>query len=71
MPEWIGAIFSYLSANIAPTLFLCMGLGFLLGKVRMGGFTVGATVGTLIVGMIMSQLVRFEITGVVTTMFFA
>jgi len=71
MPAIIEEIFAYLSANIAPTLFLCMGLGFLLGKVRIGTFTVGATVGTLIVGMVMSQLGSFDIPSVVKTLFFS
>ena len=38
------------------TFFLVLGLGYLLGKLRLGSFTLGAVTGTLLAGVIVGQL---------------
>ena len=36
--------------------FLVLGFGYLLGKVKLGGFTLGAVTGTLLAGVAIGQL---------------
>ena len=36
--------------------FLILGLGYLLGKLALGGFTLGAVTGTLLAGVLVGQL---------------
>lgn len=36
--------------------FLILGLGYLLGKITLGGFTLGAVTGTLLAGVLVGQL---------------
>lgn len=38
------------------TFFLVLGIGYLLGKVRLGSFTLGAVPGTLLTGVVVGQL---------------
>ncbi len=38
------------------TFFLVLGIGYLLGKVRLGSFTLGAVPGTLLTGVLVGQL---------------
>ena len=38
------------------TFFLVLGVGYLLGKLRLGGFTLGAVTGTLLAGVAVGQL---------------
>ena len=38
------------------TFFLVLGLGYVLGKLRLGSFTLGAVTGTLLAGVIVGQL---------------
>ena len=41
----------YLAANPLVAIFLCLGLGSLIGKIKIGSFGLGATASTLIVAM--------------------
>ena len=70
----IADIGHYLLANGAIAIFLCLGLGYLLGKVKIKSFTVGATVGTLLVGLLISFVLAplgvFKIDGMVKSIFF-
>ena len=56
-------------------LFLALGLGTLLGRVRIGFITLGSTASTLLVGLILSSLVyfvtgqRFNVPGQIDTIF--
>ncbi|MCM1291610.1 MAG: aspartate-alanine antiporter [Prevotella sp.] len=54
-----------------PTLaiFLTLGLGFLIGKVRIGNFRLGSVTAVLIVGVIIGQM-RISISGPVKMVFF-
>src|SRR3954469_20200417 len=51
------------------TFFLVLGLGYLLGKLKIGGFTLGAVTGTLLAGVLVGQL-GGKISGEVKQCFF-
>ncbi|MEG1426713.1 MAG: aspartate-alanine antiporter, partial [Oscillospiraceae bacterium] len=44
----------YLLNNVAIAIFLCLGLGYVLGKLKIKSFSIGPTVGTLVVGLLIS-----------------
>jgi putative transport protein len=45
-----------LSRHPEVTFFLVLGMGYLLGKLRLGSFTLGAVPGTLLIGVLVGQL---------------
>jgi len=45
------ALAQYLMENPLITIFLCLGIGCLVGKIKIGSFSLGATASTLIVAM--------------------
>jgi putative transport protein len=51
--EWLQGI---LQAHPEIAFFLVLGLGYLLGKLSLGGFKLGAVTGTLLAGVIVGQL---------------
>ena len=51
------------------TFFLVLGLGYLLGKLKLGGFTLGAVTGTLLAGVAVGQL-GLEVSSEVKQAFF-
>ena len=53
------------------TLFLSLGLGFLLGKFKIGKFQLGGIAGTLIVGVILGQVGGIHINEEIQNIFFA
>lgn len=61
----------YITNHVAFLLFLCLGLGFVVGKLKIKSFSLGATVGTLIVGIILSQIATVEISPTIKTVFFS
>ena len=65
----------YLIANPVISIFLCLALGYLIGKLKIKSFTIGATVGTLLVGLLISLVFKgvgtYEIDGTVKTIFFS
>lgn len=63
-------IVHFLTINPSIAIFLCLGLGYLLGKVHYKSFTIGSTVGVLIVGLLVGQIANFNIPGVVKNIFF-
>ena len=66
---------TFLLNNPALAIFFCLGLGYLLGKVKIKSFVIGATVGTLAAGLLLSLALSpagaFKISGVVKTLFFS
>jgi putative transport protein len=66
---------TYLIHNAVLAVFFCLFLGYLIGKTKIKSFTVGATVGTLFCGLVLSLSLasfgRFEIDGLVKTIFFS
>src|SRR5215467_12328173 len=51
-------------------LFLAIAIGALLGRIRIGGFSVGATACTLIVAVILGQLGTFAIPSLLKSILF-
>jgi putative transport protein len=49
-------IFDQLRANPALAFFLTIGVGYLLGKIKIGYFQLGSVTGTLIAGVVIGQL---------------
>src|SRR5512138_463354 len=58
-----------LRANPELALFLALALGFLVGKIRIGAFTVGPVLGTLFAGVVVGQT-GAVVPGPVKTVFF-
>lgn len=50
-------------------LFLCLALGFLIGRIKIGTFKIGVVLGTLFAGVLIGQL-DIKIPGIVKTIFF-
>lgn len=65
--DYIG---SYLAGHAEVAVFLCLSLGYLAGRLRIGSFTLGATVGTLLVSLLVGQLTAFSIPDQVKSTFF-
>ena len=65
----------YLIANPVISIFICLALGYLIGKLKIKSFAIGATVGTLLVGLLISLVFKgagtYEIDGTVKTIFFS
>jgi putative transport protein len=59
----IGSIFAYLGSNIFVFLFLSLAIGYPLGAITVKGINLGATAGTLIVGIALSltAFIAFDI----------
>lgn len=53
------------------TLFLSLGLGFFIGKFKIGKFTLGGIAGTLIIGVALGQIGGIEVSGDVKSIFFS
>ncbi|MBQ7960889.1 MAG: hypothetical protein IJ285_06695 [Clostridia bacterium] len=67
----LNLISDYMNNHIALLLFLCLGCGYVLGKLKIKSFTLGSTVGTLVVGILFSQFVDIEIQSTLKTVFFS
>ncbi|MGW4162676.1 aspartate-alanine antiporter [Streptomyces sp. NPDC004788] len=52
-------------------IFLCLGLGYLVGKLRVGPITLGGICGTLIVSLLLGAWTEVQVSGDVKTVFFA
>lgn len=64
-------ISDFLIKNTTVSIFICLALGYLVGKLRYKSFSVGATVGTLIIGLLIGQLGVFDISPVIKSIFFS
>ncbi len=64
-------ISDYLSSHVTFLLLLCLGLGYIVGKLKIKSFSLGATVGTLVVGILFSQFASVEIPSVIKVLFFS
>lgn len=63
-------ISDYLVSHQELTVFLCLGLGFLAGKIQIKSFKLGATVGTLLVSLLVGQLAPFTVSDQLKSTFF-
>ncbi|MGH4117424.1 aspartate-alanine antiporter [Clostridium sp.] len=61
----------FLINNVALSIFICLALGYFIGKFRLKSFSLGATVGTLIIGLIVGQAGTFDIAPAIKTIFFS
>lgn len=61
----------FLIKNAAFSVFLSLAIGYAIGKLRYKSFSLGATVGTLIIGLIIGQAGHFGISPVIKTIFFS
>ena len=52
----IGFIFDTLRQNPELAIFLAIGLGYWIGAVKFGSFTLGSVTGTLLAGILVGQL---------------
>ena len=66
MIEWLIAT---LRAHPEVTFFLVLGIGYVIGKLKLGGFTLGAVTGTLLAGVAVGQL-GVHVSGEVKQCFF-
>ena len=60
---------SALQHNPELAIFLTLALGFLIGKAKIGGFSFGTVVGTLLAGVLVGQL-NIQVPALVKTVFF-
>jgi len=60
---------SRLFGTIKLAIFLTLAVGFFIGKLRIGSFTLGTVVGTLLAGVLIGQL-DIEVPALVKTLFF-
>jgi putative transport protein len=58
-----------LRQNPELAIFLTLALGFLIGRVKIGGFSFGTVVGTLLAGVLVGQL-NIQVPAIVKTVFF-
>ena len=66
MIEWI---FETLRGKPELVIFLTLALGYLLGKLKLGSFSLGSVTGTLLAGLLIGQI-GIEISGQVKSIFF-
>jgi putative transport protein len=59
-----------LQQNPELAIFLALAVGFAIGRVKIGSFTLGTVVGTLLAGVLIGQL-DIKVPGLVKTVFFA
>ena len=68
-PSMIAALIATASAHPEVTFFLVLGIGYVLGKLKLGSFTLGAVTGTLLAGVAVGQL-GVHVSGEVKQCFF-
>lgn len=64
-------VIDFLEKNPSVPIFLCLAFGYLLGKLHYKSFSIGSTVGTLLIGLIIGQLALFNINPIVKNIFFS
>ncbi len=64
------SICKFVLTNPSVAIFLTLGLGYLLGRFHIKSFKLGATVGVLLVGLVIGQMGKFQIAPVVKNLFF-
>ncbi len=62
-------IINYLSQNAILAISICLAFGYCIGKIKIRTFSFGPTIGTLVVGFVLSRFVAFEIPGILATIF--
>ena len=62
-------ILDYLSQNPILAICICLALGYCIGLIKIKTFSFGATIGTLVVGFVLSRFTSFTIPGILVTLF--
>lgn len=62
-------VLDFLTQNPVLAICLCLALGYCIGMIRIKTFTLGATIGTLIVGFVLSRFATFTVPGILVTLF--
>lgn len=62
-------ILDFLSKNPILAICICLALGYLIGLIRIRAFVLGATIGTLLVGFVLSRFTTFEIPSILLNIF--
>jgi putative transport protein len=71
--QWIGGLLKFLGQQPFVLLFSTLALGTMLGRRKLGSFSLGSTAGTLLVGLLISLAayvgfdIRYEIPALLTT----
>ena len=75
MENLFNTISGFLNNHVALLLFLCLGLGYIVGRIKIGKIAIGATVGTLVICIVLSKIagiqIQEEIQVVLKTTFFS
>ncbi|MEG1002989.1 aspartate-alanine antiporter [Clostridium sp.] len=64
-------VIDFLQKNPSVAIFICLALGYLVGKLKYKSFSLGSTVGTLIIGLIIGQFGLFNVSPIVKNIFFS
>ena len=64
------SVWNFFLTSPSVAIFLTLGLGYLVGRFHIKSFKLGATVGVLLVGLIIGQMGKFQIAPVVKNLFF-
>ena len=64
-------VIDFLQKNPSVAIFFCLALGYLIGKFKYKSFSLGSTVGTLIIGLIIGQFGLFKVSPIVKNIFFS
>ena len=64
------SVCNFFLTNPSVAIFLTLGLDYLVGRFHIKSFKLGATVGVLLVGLIIGQMGKFQIAPVVKNLFF-
>ncbi len=64
-----GIVLNFIAASPLLAIFLSLGLGYLIGGIRFKSFSIGATIGTLIVAFVLSRFTSFEIPSILVSIF--
>ena len=62
-------ILTFLSVNPILAICLCLAVGYTIGLIRIKAFTIGATIGTLMVGFLFSRFATFDIPSILLNLF--
>jgi len=62
-------ILTFLSDNPALGIFLSLAIGYCIGLIKIGNFTIGPTIGTLLTAFIFSRFTSFVIPGMLVSIF--
>lgn len=66
---YLELISAYIKSSSMFAIFLCIGIGYLVGKIKVGKFQLGGIAGSLLVAVFIGQL-GYDIPGLVKTIFF-